>query len=226
MNTAIPVISLDRFSRRTLAKIVRFQMFAMLAIAAATSASAAGKHPFQVEGAWFEGCSCKQACAAAFAEVDTGCVGFGAMQFSAGRYQGTELKGVKIATAFFSDGTVRVYLDVPDAKRHEAAAGFARAYAKDFGKIEAVKDARIEITTKAGRFNVKVDGGKIMNCSVEAVLGADGIPVAHAKVRDTLNPKFFQGRTIEGRYHDSARSFELKQSNAFLNPAMKGSGEL
>src|SRR3989442_14732396 len=95
-------------------------------LVAAQAALAADKHPFNVEGTYVEGCSCRPPCACALISVEKGCQGLGAMEISAGDYKGADLKGVKIAMALSPEKWVRVYLDVPDAKQHEGAAEFAK----------------------------------------------------------------------------------------------------
>lgn len=197
-----------------------------LGIVSLSTAWAADKQPYKVEGTFVEGCSCKQPCAAAFMNVDPGCRYIGAMELSAGSYKGGDLAGVKIVAVQGEQKWVRIYLDVPSAKQHEAAEAFARGYLKDFGTVEAVKDAKIEIAGKDGKFTVKVDGGKIMEFSSEPVFGGDKkTPVVHSNVLDPLNTMFYQGKTVHAEFKDDNRSFKLDDSNAFYNPEMKVSGE-
>jgi hypothetical protein len=142
---------------------------------------------------------------------------------------GVNLRGVKIAVAKTLDNWARVYLDAPNPKLREAAAAFATAWASQVGKVEGVKDARVEISGKDGSYTVKVDDGKIAQLTTKVILGADEkTPFSHANLKTplNLNSTLYQARTLSGSFRDGDRSFELKDSNSYFNPQMKASGEL
>jgi hypothetical protein len=118
-------------------------------------------------------------------------------------------------------------VDAPDAQRREAGTAFARAVYGPFGKIEAVKAARIEVTGEDGRYTVSVDGGRIAQLKTEPVLGGDGkTPVGHTNTKDPLNPTVMQGKAINGQFRDGNRTFSLKGSNSFFNGQMNSRGEM
>ena len=204
-----------------------FWVLGLMGIVSLASVWAADKHPYKLDGTFVEGCSCKQPCAAAFISFDPGCKWIGAMAISAGSYQGGDLAGVKLAMVQGAEKWVRIYLDVPNKKQHAAAEAFARAYLTDFGMVEAVKDAKVEITGNAGKFTVKVDDGKILQFASEPVLGRDKkTPVTHANVLDPVLTTYSQGKTLSADFKDDKRSFKLEDSNAFYNDRMNCSGEL
>jgi hypothetical protein len=190
---------------------------------------AAEKHPFNVTGTYVEGCSCHIPCPCAMTDSEKGCQGIDTMGLTGGTYKGVDLKGVKIAVAKEVEKWARVYLDAPDPKQREAAAAFATAWASQMGKVEAVKDARIEISGKDGSYTVKVDDGKIAQLTTKVILGADEKnPLSHANLKTplNLNPTLYQARTLSGSFRDGDRSFELKDSNSYFNSQMKARGEL
>jgi hypothetical protein len=187
------------------------------------------KHPFKVTGTYVEGCSCDMPCPCAMSDAVKGCQGIDTMELSGGTYNGVNLRGVKIAVAKTLDNWARVYLDAPNPKLREAAAAFATAWASQMGKVEEVKDARVEISGKDGSYTVKVDDGKIAQLTTKVILGADEkTPFSHANLKTplNLNSTLYQARTLSGSFRDGDRSFELKDSNSYFNPQMKASGEL
>jgi hypothetical protein len=63
-----------------------------------------------------------------------------------------------------------------------------------------VHDAKIDINGKDGAYTVKVDGGKIMTCTTEPVLGGDNkTPITHTNTKDALNPTMYQGPSPPAR---------------------------
>jgi Uncharacterized conserved protein len=190
---------------------------------------AAEKHPFNVTGTYVEACSCGMPCPCAMSDSVKGCQGIDMMELGGGTYNGVNLRGVKIAVAKTLDNWARVYLDAPNPKLREAAAAFATAWASQMGKVEGVKDARVEISGKDGSYTAKVDDSKIAQLTTKVILGADEkTPFSHANLKTPLhlNSTLYQARTLSGSFRDGDRSFELKDSNSYFNPQMKASGEL
>jgi hypothetical protein len=190
---------------------------------------AAEKHAFNVTGTYIEGCACAIPCTCPMTVAVKGCQGIDTMELGGGTYNGVDLKGVKIAVAKTVEEWSRVYLDAPDPKQREAAAAFGTAWASQMGKVEAVKDARIEFSGKDGSHTVKVDDGKIAQLTTKVILGADEKnPLSHVNLKTplNLNPTLYQARTLSGSFRDGDRSFELKDSNSYFNSQMKASGEL
>ena len=199
----------------------------VIALAHAGTAVAADKLPFHARGMYVEGCSCSAPCTCQLTGIEPMCQGVNAIVLTGGRYEGVDLAGAKIAFATAAGKWVRLYVDARDSKQHDAAVAFAKAYAKDFGKIEDVKDAKVDVEGKDGKYTLKVDDGKIMSLTTEPVLGGDGrTPLAYSNVHDTLHPTVKQGKTVGGSYNDGGHVFQLKDSNAYFQDAFNTKGNL
>lgn len=197
-------------------------------ILAASQVRAADKHPFKATGLYTETCSCKAPCACEMVGLNKGCIGVGALQLSGGSYDGKDLAGVKAAYATEPGNWVVVYVQAASAEQREAAAAFLTAVFSGWGKVEAVKDARIDISGDGGNYIVSVDDGKIMKYQTAVVLGADKkTPILHENVADTLNKTFKQGLSVSCTFKDGDHEINLdKGRNAFFNDTMDASGEI
>ncbi len=192
-------------------------------------AATSDKKPFSIEqGYYVEACSCRAPCPCELTGAMKGCEGVGAYSFDKAMYDGQDLSGTKIAYALFLGETVIVYIDAPDAKKHAAVEKFARAALAGFGPIKQVKDAKVEISGKDGAYTAKVDGGKVMSCTTEPVMGGDGkTPLVHTNTQDALNPTMYQGRCTSCTYTDGDNKIELEKGrNSYFNQHMKSSGKL
>jgi hypothetical protein len=184
------------------------------------------KQDFTVDGEYVEGCSCMGVCPCELTGVKSGCQGVGALKLTSGSYMGTDLSDVKIAYATLPGTWVRLYVDASDAQR-PAAEAFGKAVYAPFGKIEAVKPAKIAFEGEDGKYTVSVDGGRTMQLSTVPVMGGDNkTPIAHSNTKDLLNPTFLQGKTVSARYHDGRHSFTLKDTNSYFNNQMHSSGKV
>lgn len=193
----------------------------------AVPASAAVKEDYSVAGEYVEGCSCTGVCPCELTGVKMGCTGVGAMKLNSGSYMGVELKGAKIAYATVPGSWVRVYVDAATPEQRRAAKAFGKAVYTAFGKVEAVKDARIAMAGTGGRYRVSVNGGKTMLLSTVPVLGGDKTtPISHTNTNDMLNHTFYQGKTVTGSFHDGSRSFTIKGTNSFFNDKMDSTGKV
>jgi hypothetical protein len=199
---------------------------ALLSACIATPVQAAPqKQAFKVVGQYVEGCSCMGVCPCELTGLRNGCAGVGALNISSGSYNGVDLSGVKIAYATTPGNWVRLYVDAANPSQRAAASAFGSAVWSAFGKIEAVKTAKIAFAGAAGKYQVLVDGGKVMRFSSVPVLGGDGkTPISHSNTSDLLNPTFWQGRTVAASYHDGARSMSLKGTNSYFNSHVNRSG--
>jgi hypothetical protein len=192
-----------------------------------SGAQAQEKQAYNVSGTFVEGCSCSAPCACQLTGLMHGCQGVGAMMLSSGSYKGVDLKGAKIVYAAAPGDWVRLYVDVPNPSQREAAEAFGRAVYTAFGKVEAVKPAKIDFSGDAGKYTIAVDGGNIMQLTTEPVLGGDNrTPLTYSNIHDPLHPTVMQGKTISGAYQDGDRSFSLKDSNAYFNSRMKSKGKI
>jgi hypothetical protein len=192
----------------------------------AASGLAGGK--WNAQGVFVEGCSCMGVCPCEQTGVKDGCEGVGAISLGAGSsYNGVDLSGTKIVYATSIGQWIRFYVDAGDAAKSKAAGEFASAYYAGFGKIETVKDAKVDFAGTGGKYTVQVDGGNTMKFVTEPVLGGDGkTPISHSNTKSSLNPTVMQGRTVSASYKDGERSLTLEGSNSYFNPKMKSSGKL
>jgi hypothetical protein len=193
----------------------------VVALLMAAATAFAEEKSFKLEGTFVEGCSCKGVCMGAIDGKDPGCEALAVVDLTGGSYQGVDLSGVKVVVVWPKDKRTRVFIEAPNPRQHEAAAAFGKAYAGEFGKVDAVKDAHIELTGKDGKFTAKVDGGKIMEVTTEPALGGDKkTPVVYENVYDPFNTKFYHARIVSATYHDGDSAFTLKDSNSFFNPRL------
>ncbi|HUL52852.1 MAG TPA: DUF1326 domain-containing protein [Opitutaceae bacterium] len=206
--------------------VIAFVLLSSLVLAA----RAADKQPFNVSGVYTETCACSVPCKCELTgEVPSSCVGVGAFKITAGDIAGADLAGVSIAFAGKPGEWIRVYIDAPDHMHRAAAEKLARAAFAAWGTMEAVKDAKVEITGTYGAYTVMVDGGKIMKYAHTPVLGADGKKaLSIGNVFNPLTSVFLQGKSTEPLvYHDDARAIQLDAGrNAFFNDMMQTSGQL
>ena len=197
---------------------------------AALAARGADKTPFKVTGLYTETCACHAPCACELTgDMPSSCQGVGAISISSGRFGNEDISGVKFAYATKPGQWVRVYIDAPDAARRAAAEKFTRSAFAAWGTMEAVKDAKIEISGQMGNYTVAVDDGKTMAYTIAAVMGGDGKePLAHHNTHSTLSKTFLQAKSSQPTtFHDDTRSFEIEAGrNGYFNDKMKTSGSL
>ena len=202
----------------------------ILLISLVSAARAADKQPFKVAGLYTETCACSVPCKCALTgEVPATCEGVGAFKITAGDFGGQDLSGVGIAFAGKPGTWVRAYIDAPDQARRAAAEKLARAVLATWGDMEAVKDAKVDITGTYGAYTVTVDGGKIMRYTTAPVMGGDGVTaLSHGNTHDPLVSVFLQAKSAEPlAYHDDNRTIALpKGRNAYFNDKFDASGAL
>lgn len=186
------------------------------------------KHPFEIEGMYVEGCSCKPPCPCELTGVEMGCIGVGAFRFTAGKYLDTSLEGCGFAYATEPGSWVRIYVDAKEAKQREAVTALAKAALREFGTCESVKDAKIEIAGADGKYSLNVEEGKVMSLSTEPILGGDGkTPLVYSNIHNPLHPDVMQGKTVACEYKDDKHSFKLeKGDNAYFHTKLKSAGKL
>lgn len=196
--------------------------------AATASLSAAEKHPYNVKGIYSEACSCDVTCSCEMTGLKMGCEGVGALQITSGTYDGQDLSGLKAAYATQPGQWVRLYVQTANPKQAKAAREFLTAVYSERGKVESIKDAKIDIKGNAGNYTVTVDDGKVMKYQTKAVLGADKkTAIAHSNIADPLNSTFMQAKNESCTYKDDNRAISLDEGkNAFFNDQMDGKGEI
>lgn len=196
-------------------------MVFVVALCLSVAARAADKAPFKITGLYTETCACSAPCKCDLTgEVPPDCEGVGAFRLTSGNYGGGDLTGVSIAYAGKPGEWIRIYIDAPDRERRDAAEKFARAAFAPWGKMEAVKDAKIAIEGEYGVYVVSVDGGRIMKYTTEPVIGGDGkTALAHTNTHNPVTSVFLQGKSAGPvHYKDGDRSIELRAGrNAYFN---------
>ncbi len=192
----------------------------------ATQAFSQDKLEYSAMGTWLEGCTCSVPCTCAMSGLKHGCQGVGAIALTSGTYNGVDLGGAKVAFGGLAGNRIYVYVDASESQR-EAATAFAKAIFSPLGKIEAAKNASIDLSGKGGKYTLTVDGGKIMQLTTEPVMGLDKkTPVVHSNVLVRWSPTVMQGKTLKGSFHDGDLSFTLESSNSYFNDHMKSNGKL
>jgi hypothetical protein len=199
-------------------------------LALAVPLVAAGKQPYHLVGVYIDTCSCRVPCLCDLTgATPDSCQGVGAVAITRGDFSGSDLSGVRFAYALLMGDWVRLYIDAPDPARRAAAEAFLRALCADWGKLESVRDARIEISPGGGGYAVKVDGGKTIGFVIAPVLGGDGkTPLVHTNTHSLITSTFLQGKSAEATsFHDGTRSFEIEAGrNAYFNDKVDSAGSL
>jgi hypothetical protein len=161
--------------------------------------------------------------------VPDSCKGVGAIAIVHGDYCGEDISGVRFAYATVLGDWLRLYVDAPDPAKRAAVEKFLRVLCADWGKLESVKDAKIEIEGRGGGYAVKVDGGKTMAFVIAPVIGGDGkTPITHTNTHSAFATIFLQGKSASTTtYNDETRTFEIAAGrNGYFNDKMEGSGSL
>lgn len=203
-------------------------LFAVVcSILGAASVGADQKKPYSATGMFVEGCSCNAPCPCQLIGLEHGCQGVVAMVLNSGHYQGGNLSGAKIAAAMSPTNWVRLYIDAKGSQQRKAAEAFARAYFGSIGKIEAVKDSKIQLTGKAGNYKLLVDEGKTITLITKPVLGGNGrTPLVYSNIHDPLHSTVMQAKTVSGSFKDGEREFTLESSNAYFLPNLRSKGRI
>lgn len=207
----------------------RSALLAAVLSAAAIQVQGAEKQPFTVKGVFAETCSCRAPCPCEMmGMLEKGCEGVGAMQLSGGSYNGTDLTGLKAAYAGVPGNWMRVYVQAANPEQRKAGAAFLNAVYSNWGKVEEIKDARIDIAGENGNYTVSVDDGKVMKYETKVVLGGDKkTAVTHTNIGDPLNSVFKQGLSESCSFKDGERGFTLEKGrNAYFNDQMDAKGEI
>lgn len=206
----------------------RSALVAAVLCAAAIQTHAGDKHPFTAKGLYSETCSCSVPCACEMLGPEKGCVGVGALQFSGGSYNGKDLTGLKAAYAVKPGDWVLIYVQAASPEQREAGAAFLSAVYHDWGKLEGIKDAKIEISNDGGNVSVAVDDGKIMSYKTKPMFGGDKkTPVVHANWPDLLSSQMKQGSALSCTFSDGDRKFTLEEGhNAYFNDEMDSHGDI
>jgi len=183
---------------------------------------------FHIEGRYAEACSCGAPCPCELVGPDMTCQGVGAYQIDKGSYDGKDFSGTRFAYALYIGKDLRLYFDAPTPEKRAAVEAFARAALADFGPIQGVSNAKIEMRNQGGAYSVVVGDGTLMNFGTEAVLGGDQkTPIAHHNTYSKLNPVMYQGRCTHCTVKDGDMGFSVPAGrNAYFNDHVKASGKI
>jgi hypothetical protein len=180
------------------------------------------KIAFHLVASHLEGCSCSVVCTCSMA-LKHGCSFVIVTAVKDGNYNGVDLKGVKIAAGGLASDRIFLYVDAPELQR-EAATGLVKGLYGGLGKVEAVRDVKIDLSGKDGRYAVTIDEGKGAQLTTEPVLGEDKkAPVTHINMYPF---PLMQVRTVKGAFHEADLSFNLEGSNSFFNNRYETNGKL
>jgi hypothetical protein len=204
--------------------------FVILSLALAAPLLAADKQPYHLSGIYTDTCTCSVPCRCDLTGNGPDmCKGVGAVAITKGDYSGADLSGVRFAYALDSGNWLCLYIDAPDAGRRASAEKFLRVLCADWGKLESVSDAKVEIAGKDGGYAVQVDGGKVMTFVIAPILGGDGkTPLAHTNTHGAITSTFLQGKSaVVSSYHDGERSFDIPAGrNGYFNDKVESGGSL
>lgn len=194
----------------------------------ATSEAKKVAQEFSIEGHYVEACSCKPPCPCELTGANMSCKGVGCYQFDKGSYGGQDFSGTKVAYSLYIGESVHFYIDAPTKEKAAAAENFMRAALAGFGPCKGVHSAKIEFTGQDGMHTVKVDGGRIMTCTTEPMMGGDKkTPISHHNTQDALNPVMYQGQCMSCTYQDGDMKVSLEKGrNSYFNQHMKSSGKI
>lgn len=203
------------------------QILNLVALVAATAPGAAKTKPFHFSGYYAEACSCAAPCPCELTGVAKGCLGVGAFTFESGSYDGKSIAGCRAAYATGPGEWVLVYVDAPTAAKRKTLTAMMTAALSGFGKIEAVKDAKITLKKKGDHYWGSIDGGKVCTFETTPTVGLDGkTPLTYSNVKDPLHPTVMQGNNVHTHFDDGGHSFDLKESNAYFNGKITAKGSL
>lgn len=183
---------------------------------------------FNIEGFYAEACSCSAPCPCEMTGPNMMCKGVGAYQFDKGKYGSDDFSGCRMAYSLYLGKAVQLYIDAPDATKRAAMEKFGRVALAGFGPITAVHESKVELSGKDGTYTIKVDGGKVMTCTTEPMLGGDKkTPVMHSNTFDALNPVMYQAQCTGCTYADGEAKFTLEKGrNSYFNAHMKAGGKI
>ena len=202
----------------------------VLYIVLAAACFGADKKTYHIAGVYTDTCTCRIPCTCDLTgDTPDSCLGIGVVEITRGDFSGKDLSGVSFAWAMDMGKWVRIYVDAPDAIHRAAAEQFVRALCADWGKMEVVKDAKIEIAAKAGGFTAKVNGGSTMDFEIAPVIGGDGnTPLVHSNTHSQLTSTFLQGSSAKPSvFHDDDRVFNITAGkNGYFDPNMDHTGTL
>jgi hypothetical protein len=201
-----------------------------LFVSLAAAAFGADKKSYHIVGVYTDTCTCRIPCTCDLTgDVPDSCLGVGAVSITHGDFSGSDLAGVRFAWAMDMGKWVRIYIDAPDPVHRVAAEKFVRALCADWGKMEALRDAKITISGKNGGFVAKVNGGSTMDFEIAPVIGGDGkTPLVHSNTHSQLTSVFLQGSSAKpSLFRDDLRTFDIAAGrNGYFDPNMDQKGTL
>lgn len=178
---------------------------------------------FIFQGTFLEGCSCASSCAFESTGAMTGCRALGVYSATSGSFDGQNLAGLKFAFVAAPQDALYIYLDARNDGQRKAAEKLARfLFAEGFGKIKAVKDASISLKGRDGTYLFKINDGKTVDMTTQAIIGGDGKSLV--ELRNVFGDPYdtlFQGKTLKAIFNDGSDSFGLSGTNSYFVETLK-----
>jgi len=198
-----------------------------LVLAFSSIGANAQEKPFDLHGIYLEGCTCQVVCSCdLLGGMVPGCHVMGAMIISSGNYGNADLSGVKLAFAV-AENWVRLYVQSKDSLQTKTIGDMVRAMFSDYGEVESINDAKIDLSGSDGNYTLTVNDGEVLTLKTQPVLGADGkTAVTYTNYPDPLFHTIMQGKVVSASYHDDKHDFTLKDSNSFFNQDWSASGKI
>jgi len=181
---------------------------------------------YSVAGTFLDACSCNVPCPCEFSgSFKEGCHNIGVLVLTAGTYKGADLAGAKMVEAGLAGSWTHIFVDATEAQK-EAAFALAKTAFSVYGKIESVKSASIDFSGKDGQYKLAVDSGRVLELTTEPVLGIDQkTPIILSNVPTAFGSTVMQAKSINGKFQDGSRSFQLSNSNATFNDRVNAQGK-
>lgn len=198
----------------------------LLAVLAATTLRAgAFGTPFNMTGRYVEGCACPAPCLCEMTGLVMGCEGVGTFEFTSGDVGGVSIANCRGAYATAPGKWVIIYVDAPTGDQRKAVERMMRYSLDGFGKVEAVRSAKITLAGSNGNFKTSV--GSYYTLSSKPMVGGDGkTALKYGNLHDRIHPDVMGGTTVACTFRDGSHSFKLKGSNAFFNENLAAHGNL
>jgi hypothetical protein len=179
--------------------------------------------PFSFTGEFFEGCSCKQACAFELTGKTTACNAAGFYAFKEGRYGGESFSGTEVAFVAGASGWIQLFVDGPTVRKRETAKRFISAALKSWGKPEAIEILPIDLAHKENSLGGEIMHGSTLTLEVRRKKGDE----VHSGIfNKLLHPTIIQGSTVICRFKGAKHKFTFQDSNGFYNTSLKVSGRV
>lgn len=170
------------------------------------------------QGTFMEGCSCANSCAFESTGAITGCQALGVYSARSGSFGGRDLAGLRFAFVAAPNDALYIYIDARNNRQRDAAEKLTRIlFAQGFGTLKAIKDANITLEGKYGTYHFMINGGNVVDMTIEPLFGGDGKGLI--ELRNVFGDPYdtlFQARTVSARFVDGTVKLDLRGTSAFF----------